>query len=132
MKEIYRDLIVIIVAAISTLIWMFGFGKIHYLLYIAVGAPEQPTKWLHLMLLAQSCLMGFLPSMAVGGIMQSLRSFWVYVIAVFSCVLFVTAFMNPNAVLGRLSSSGFWYFILGGLLGGALPQLWLTARNKTL
>ena len=121
MNRMARNYALIIgLGVLTAVVWSFGFGKIYYVVYLALGSPERPTLLFWATLLLQSFLMGAIP----GGIVPFVshlpirKATLVFVSAIFLFIFLLTmAIGGLGGVSNLVSSYGTWAFVLGAVAG---------------
>ena len=97
--------------------WSFGFNWVYYHLYLAVGAPEQPTLLLLAAIGGLSALFGVLGALAC--LLAARRIRWAPHVFFGASVALILSVAGLGAglpgILQQLQSQGFWGFLLGAL-----------------
>ena len=112
--------LVIGIGFLTAAAWSFGFSKIHYFIYQALGSPENPTAVLWAALLIQSFLMGAIPGILIPFVSRraTQTSILVFILAICVSIISVSLVLGGiQAVVGLVTSIGVWTFLIGAAIG---------------
>ncbi|MCP4433709.1 MAG: hypothetical protein GY806_22275 [Gammaproteobacteria bacterium] len=108
------------IGILTAAVWSFGFSKLHYFVYQALGSPEDPTTILWASLIIQSFLMGAIPGALIPFVSHhaTLSNALVFLLAICAFVLLMPLiFGGVESVIGLITSYGLWAFIIGAIVG---------------